>query len=49
MAKFEDFKFEIKDGVITRLCDDRALLCSELAEKLNINYKIMDFNQEKLC
>ena len=31
--------FEIKGGVITRLCDDRALLCSELAEELTMNYK----------
>jgi tRNA threonylcarbamoyladenosine biosynthesis protein TsaB len=26
--------FEINDGVITRLCDDRALLCDELAEEI---------------
>lgn len=26
--------FEISDGVITRLCEDRALLCDELAEEI---------------
>lgn len=26
--------FEIKGGVITRLCEDRALLCNELAEEI---------------
>jgi tRNA threonylcarbamoyladenosine biosynthesis protein TsaB len=26
--------FEIKNGVINRLCDDRALLCNELAEEI---------------
>lgn len=26
--------FDIKDGKITRLCDDRALLCNELAEEI---------------
>ena len=26
--------FEIKDGVVTRLCDDRALLCDELTKEI---------------
>lgn len=26
--------FDIEDGVITRLCEDRALLCDELAEEI---------------
>ncbi len=32
--QFYNALFEIKDGVITRLCDDRALLGSELADEL---------------
>ena len=28
--------FDITDGVITRLCDDRALLCHQLVEELEI-------------
>ncbi len=32
--------FDIDNGVITRLCEDRALLCSELAEEIkNISQK----------
>ncbi len=31
--------FEIKDGKITRLCEDRALMCDELAEEIkNISH-----------
>lgn len=27
--------FKVENGIITRLCDDRALMCSELAEELS--------------
>ncbi len=30
--------FEIKDGKITRLCEDRALMCDELAAEISANY-----------
>ncbi len=30
--------FEIKNGIITRLCDDRALMMQELADELNEKY-----------
>ncbi|MBQ7105914.1 MAG: tRNA (adenosine(37)-N6)-threonylcarbamoyltransferase complex dimerization subunit type 1 TsaB [Clostridia bacterium] len=30
--------FRIENGVITRLCDDRALLCEELAKDIKENY-----------
>lgn len=34
--------FEIKDGNITRLCDDRALLCDELANEIENIYRTQD-------
>ena len=30
--------FEVKDGVLTRLCEDRALMCEGLANELKTNF-----------
>ncbi len=34
--------FEIKNGEIKRLCEDRALMCSELADEIKNNYQNSD-------